>query len=185
MCRNLLGADEIIAVFDAHVRVVEKKFLEDYEYGDMQKACDEEGACETGQISDCLSCHLINDQLEGEVQMMPYFYHGKGGVPFEWRDHKGVGEKPQKPDDEGVRFEGIIPDSLKQIMSATPRVAEMNLQKVADAIGLPPDRQQFHTDRAVFRLMDSQGYICQIDSKYMETPDDDESTGKDNSVQSD
>jgi hypothetical protein len=173
IARHGLKADEFIVVFDAHVQSVPKEkaeeYMETYKPGSMQKACDEEGACELGQMSDCLCCHWINEKLEAEVKILPYAYHGKdGGVPFNWIDFEGLGSASESASDLSA-MSGIIPDALKHIMQENPKINSLPLQELANMIGLnDPEREQWHIDRALFQVFDTQGYIVQAHKKYME-----------------
>lgn len=124
----------------------------------MQRQCDEEGACETGAMSDCIVCHWIDEKLEVEVQILPYNYHGKkGGVPFTWTDYQGLKSANSESMDAAkeMGFSGVIPEK------------EVPLDQMAAQMGLnDPKKQQFHTDRAIFTLLTQMGFMVQTDPKY-------------------
>lgn len=156
--RTGAAADALVLILDAHIRKVDAtqgdEFLENYKHGDMQRACDEEGACDAGVISDCLICHRIEKDGNITMKVLPYSYHGKG-TEFKWTNNDKYKEE-EMPD----RVEGLIPDTLRKIMAETPYIAtEGNvLAKMSNKIGFTEDRSQYHAARAVFHILMSQGF---------------------------
>ncbi len=173
IARSGLRADALIAIFDSHVKSIPPEeadsFLENYRHGDLQKACDEEGACELGQISDCLTCHWINDKLESHLKILPYAYHGKnGGIPFKWQEFADLKLDSEKVFTEAFS-QGVIPEALHEIMSAKPKIDEIPLLgEIAGNIGLSASKKRWHEDRAIFQVFDSLGFVVQAAKKYME-----------------
>lgn len=173
MCQAGFDPDALTMVVDAHIRHIvakegqtmeeaQEEYHKQFPKG-MQHACDNEGACATGEIVDCLVCHRIT--RDGQITMvtLPYSYHGKdGGVPFEWLDederYKGMGNMSEGT--EGVRLEGFIPDSLREIMK-TPSIFEQmaELQEMADANDFTPERVRYHTARAMMAAMAAKKYL--------------------------
>jgi hypothetical protein len=173
MCQSGFDPDALTMVVDAHIRHIvakegqtmeeaQEEYHKQFPKG-MQHACDNEGACATGEIVDCLVCHRIT--RDGQITMvtLPYSYHGKdGGVPFEWLDederYKGMGDMSEGT--EGVRLEGFIPDSLREIMK-TPSIFEQmaELQEMAEANEFTPERVRYHTARAMMAAMAAKKFL--------------------------
>jgi len=153
--RHGAGADSLVLILDAHVRTMDKdgedEFLKNYKHGDMQRACDEEGACELGLISDCLVCHRIDKDGKIDCTVMTYSYHGEG-TEFKWTDE---GEKYPK-DMTGVG--GYIPDVLREIMAKPTFTENDKLMKTAREHGFEEERIFYHTARATFQLLMENGY---------------------------
>lgn len=168
MAQMGFNPDALTIIMDAHISNMDAKgktaeeataeFRKKYPKG-MQAACDEEGACAAGEISDCLICHRI--EKDGKIIMatLPYNYHGKnGGVPFSWKEIKGFkGEMVDDGKDEKHRMTGFIPDSLRKIMSA-PSVLD-EIPQLAVFKDFSPERARFHTARAMLGLLMSQHFM--------------------------
>lgn len=159
MCRRGLFADQIVCVFDAHV--YRSKPGEDYEKvratwpgGSMQRACDDNGVCALGELSDCLTVLLVDHAGNVSGETLTYDYHGRtGGVPFKWTPY----DLPEGG--EGVKHGGWLADNLVKIMAQPTKDAE--LTKIALTLGIEDkDRMRFHTDRAVRTIMKMRGYMC-------------------------
>ena len=170
--------DALIVLLDAHVNQMslkegqtaeqaEQEYRKRFPKG-MQHACDTEGACATGEITDCLVCHRID--REGTITMvsLPYSYHGKDGPPFQWLDqderYKGI-TTPQisKVNGEGYQLQGKIPEVLREIM-ATPSLFEKvpELKQAVELMeedGFSVERARFHTARAMISLMKSHKFV--------------------------
>lgn len=159
--------DRLLIVLDSHfVQSLPGETAEDmhrkYPPGSMQKMCDEEGACEAGEISDCLVLASIDKDKKFEMDILPYDYHGKG-TQFRWKflpDELGVALK-----DSFGHHEGFIPSSLTQIMSQNSAefVDEM-AKKFDPEIAADPERCSFHTGRAVLSALKLHG--CSILDKW-------------------
>jgi hypothetical protein len=178
-CRKGFKATAMTLIMDAHVRMekmpegvkdleeAEKMsdFLKKYKHGDMQKACDEEGACERGDIADCLICTRIDDQDNKKCWIMPYSYHGKKegkpvGGPFKWMPEHPATELYNK-DDGKSQWSGYVFESLQEIMKMPALLDEdhqlINLLKKAGE-DLGGDKQQYHVGRAILRVLQEKGY---------------------------
>jgi hypothetical protein len=153
--RTGAGADSLVLILDAHVRSVDAEkgdeFLKNYKHGDMQRACDEEGACELGIISDCLICHRIDSDGKISMKILPYSYHGKG-TTFKWTD------PDPKHDSEGIKFEGTVPDVLRKIMAEGTFATNEKLMGTAKEHGFSEDRIFYHTARATFQILRERGF---------------------------
>lgn len=169
MCQTGFDPDAITMVLDAHIhsgKVAEgqtnEEAIEEYHKKfpkGMQHACDNEGACDLGEISDCLICHRID--REGNITMvtLPYSYHGKSaGQPFKWLDederYKNMGELG------GSSLTGLIPDTLRDIMKMPPIFSSIpQLKELAEQSNFSPERVQYHAARTMMGLMTSQNYM--------------------------
>lgn len=96
--------------------------------GSMQKMCDEEGACATGIIVDCIICHVIDKAGNVKMSSTPYDYHGAEGPPFKWLPNKNI-------DDPNIVVTGFIPDSLRTIM-ATSFENDVSVKYARDMLGI-------------------------------------------------
>lgn len=159
MCRRGLSADQIVCVFDAHV--YRSKPGEDYEAvratwpnGSMQEACDINGVCATGQISDCLTVLIVDHAGNVSGETLTYDYHGRtGGVPFKWTPY----DLPEGA--EGVKHGGFLADNLIRIMAQPTKDAE--LTALARSMGLDDkEKMWFHIDRAVRQVFKMRGYMA-------------------------
>jgi len=173
MCQAGFDPDALTMVVDAHIhqgttkegQTVEEsvdEYHKKFPKG-MQHACDNEGACAVGEISDCLICHRITRDGKITLVTLPYSYHGKdGGVPFQWLDtderYKDMGN--MSDNDEGVRLEGFIPDSLREIMKV-PSILEHipQLKEMSEANDFNPERVRYHTARAIMAMMTTNKFI--------------------------
>lgn len=176
MCQAGYDPDAITMVLDAHIGTMssgkrpdgEKMTEEEIEAATaewrkkypkgMQHACDNEDACATGDITDCLICHRIN--REGKITMvtLPYAYHGKDGPAFKWLDQDAkykdmVGESP-------IELTGLIPDALREIMShgniidQVPTIKELS-NHFKD---FSEERIRFYIARAIIGLLASRHF---------------------------
>ena len=162
-----LQPDAICMFMDAHMASGEdavKKYAG--KPGSMQKACDEEGLCATGEIVDCLICHRIDKSGKFTMATIPYSYHGKDGPPFKWLDlddrFKSAAKPVTESDITGEKFEakGLIPDTMREIM-ASDKLKDMMpfLKKRASMDGFSEERMQFHVARSIMRILSEQGYV--------------------------
>jgi hypothetical protein len=177
MCQAGYDPDAITMVLDAHIGTMstgtrpdgEKMTEEEIEQATaewrkkypkgMQHACDNEDACATGDITDCLICHRID--RDGKITMvtLPYAYHGKEGPPFKWLDqdprYKDMAEKPMS------ELKGLIPDALREIMSTgnliekIPTIKEM----AAHFADFSEERIRFHIARVIISLLSARKFM--------------------------
>ncbi len=160
MCRRGFAADALTLICDAHVAKAEKsedmnKWMKP---GSMQKACDEQGACKTREITDCLTCTRIH-QDKMQYLTLPYFYDEKYANSFHWLDDETI---IMDESDSEVKLEGYIPNSLKKIMKEPPLVEMPELMNAAKALGLnlEKEKQLYHSGRAISRFLEEQGHMC-------------------------
>lgn len=132
------GADTIIIVMDAHMAPIKPEEMEQYRPGEMQRQCDEEGACELGLMTDVLIFHRITRRIEmcegnGETQgtpviememaTVPYIFHqaeGQPTLPLRWASSisenawrkRGERVREAAEDKTTLRVSGYIAESL-------------------------------------------------------------------------
>lgn len=160
MCRGGMCADAVTLICDAHMATGQTEAdLEKWKHQRMQDACDEEGACSTGEITDCIQAIRMDTSLKAELHCLPYDYHGKdGGVDFKWKPDMEVKINEKTEDKAGVT--GFIPESLREIMQRPTILENDQLQQAAAAMGLTNvDKQVYHAGMAMRRLMIEQDFI--------------------------
>lgn len=165
ICRKALQADYLTMIVDTHIYhgkpgETEEEFLKNKPQ-DMQKACDEEDACERGLIADCLICHRIGQDKKLVHASMPYYYHGKDTV-FRWlNDPDGFHENLMDEHNPDHVIEGMIPDAMRQIISLPTFEDEPRIQMIASKLKLTNQfgKQMYHTARAAYQALSVEGYM--------------------------
>lgn len=152
--RKSLDADRLLIALDSHFATslpgeTPEQMAERLPQGSMQKMCDEEGACATGVISDCLLCISVGADGAFTQTVIPYDYHGKG-TTFAWK----IILTPQTFSGDGPY--GLIPDNLRHIM-ADKSVTD-DLFTVGASMGLSRPEMLYHGGRGGFMLLESRGY---------------------------
>lgn len=165
--------DHMTILLDAHIgrgtakegqtaEEAHEEFKKKYPKG-MQAACDEEGACDLGDIADCLICHRIDRAGNIEMVTLPYAYHGKDGPPFRWLNENDFKEgifKASKDGDGGKVLTGLIPDALREIMSKKSVLEDIPmLKELTKNMDFTPERARFHTARAIMYILAGQGCL--------------------------
>jgi hypothetical protein len=91
VCCQALEPDSLIAVMDGHIPIgankltmAEKVARGEYQRGDMQRACDNENACERGLYSDCMIVLRYTPEGGMTINNMTYRYDEKGTGKIEW-----------------------------------------------------------------------------------------------------
>lgn len=181
MCKLGFDPDALTMVMDAHVHSgkvkegqtpeeAQEEFRKKYPKG-MQHACDEDGACATGDITDCLICHRITRDGSFSLVTLPYSYHGKDGPPFKWLDddprYKGMcqGTEGDKaggdPDKKGLQFKGLIPDNMREIMAQESILDQIpQLKEMAEKFNdFTPERTRYHTARAMMAMLSAKKFM--------------------------
>jgi len=163
--RRGFAADALTLICDAHVATAKSgddKFMDKYkEPGSMQRACDEQGACKTREITDCMICTRVR-KSDGKTQhvTLPYFYDEKYEGSFHWLDEEICN---MDESDSDVKLTGLIPESLKQIINEQTLLDIPELQQAAKVLGFSlgdKDRQLYHGGRAICRVLSEHGHLC-------------------------
>lgn len=130
-----LAADRIVMMLDAHVtkNMTNPKTGEPWGPGEMQAACDDDGACDIGLITDCL---VVNDvSRDGNFTMHTLPYHvNKDAKEVHWQQ-EGEHERTMKEDDES-KLEGLIPSVLRDAFSKPTFFEEYTKE-----VGLSPEEE--------------------------------------------
>jgi hypothetical protein len=168
--RKGFDPDRICIVLDSHFALPEpgdgpEEMQKKYPPGSMQKACDEEGACSAGKISDCLVCAYCDRDGKISMRVLPYDYHGKDGPPFKWTTEGPFADAAShayQEDKEGCYTQGLIPDTLRDIMTKEkPLMQEKAVTLNPYGDDFSEERKEFHTGRAVIMFLRSLG--CQVE----------------------
>lgn len=143
------SADEVILILDAHMKLMQPG--EDPPApGELQRMCDQEGACELGLITDLVVVNRITRDGEQEMACVPYAYHGSGTV-FRWSGevHTARGEE----------IEGYITESLSDAMIESHR---MNVVAAAVlALGISPAQARVEADEGMTVVLRRLG--CEVE----------------------
>lgn len=165
------GCDYIMFSYDTHVTSLRNnpKTGEPWKRGEMQAMCDEEGFCETGQMTDNLVMTLVDRAGHLYFAGIPYHFH-KGEVMF-------YEEKP--PLDElttdGTEMSGIIPDGLREAMSG-PTLWDMLKKQspkgksVPEILGFKPEEAglvRLHQILAGVRILNEAAKNSNLPRMYM------------------
>lgn len=164
--------DLIMMVMDAHFAqippgVSEEEAAKMYPPGSMQKMCDEEGACDTGAISDCLICSTVDRNGEFQMDILPYSYHGKG-TTFKWTelpaDLDDAADKANDGDNVTAGHKGYIPATLHRIMTKTTLIIDTpEHQKMMKEFNFTRERALFHAGRSMMRHLEGMGCTVKDD----------------------
>jgi len=161
LCRKGFAADALTLICDAHIAHGkpgdENKWSKP---GSMQKACDEQGACKTREITDCMICTRVCAS-DGKIQhvVLPYFYDEKYQGEFHWLDDE-INDMDER--DPNVVLSGHIPDALRSIIREQTILDMQPLQAVAKDLGLDLDRERqlYHGGRAILTVLAGMGHMC-------------------------
>lgn len=113
----IFAIDEMYLMFDAHMsrEMNNPATGKPWGPGGMQKACDEDGACSLGVITDCLT--FMSMTRDGEVSMANVPYHvDKTNHVVCWHDDEFRATKEEG----AVKLEGLVPDRIRDAFAAPP-----------------------------------------------------------------
>jgi hypothetical protein len=200
VCRVAFDADALTAVLDSHVALTPlpppetpepasveerneaalERFTSKWPAGAMQKARDE-GACERGEITQVLVVSRVERSGKIATRMLAYEYDGKDPATFKWLDSSDRPDMPmlsvdgveEDESENGVKFKGLIPDSLRKIIAEGAIVdRDPRLQEMAAQNGFNRRKQLYHSGRAAVTFLDAQGYKTQFFDKKPEEAGD-------------
>lgn len=140
------AADRAIVMLDAHFSTepTNPKTGKPWEQGEMQKACDEDGACSLGIITDCL---LINDVTADSYKMATLPYHvNKEAKQVHWQDDKDSFQEL----DEGATVTGRVPDTLRAAFEETSPFANLEDDDLEIS---PQEARQAEDAAAILRII--------------------------------
>ena len=144
------SADEVILILDAHMKLMQLG-EEPPAPGELQRMCDQEGACELGLITDLVVVNRITHEGVQEMACVPYAYHGSGTV-FRWSGEIRTAL--------GREVKGYIPESL---FCAVLDSRSVNVvAALVHAIGLSPGRARLEADEGTTEALRRLG--CRVES---------------------
>ena len=184
--RATFGIDEAALITDTHAILTEGKSKEEIQRliekysapGSMQKACDEEGACDLGEIADAICVTFLHKDKTLSMAVRPYRYHGKdGGVEFEWLEHdcndlEGAEIYNELDSKEAInevfdddskekknRVSGYIPNSMLACMNVSNMQETESAKAMYAAQNIPEEDIQGIQETMIRKFLISEGYI--------------------------
>lgn len=145
----LLQSDWLLATMDTHISYnpTNPATGEPWKPGEMQKACDEDGACSTGIITDAITAMLV--RRDGTVQMVSRTYHvDKAKGEIHWVDVTSMDTRGKDP--EANQVTGFVAENLMRAFQR--KGPQENEKAMADEAGIPLD------DRPTYMLVST----CQL-----------------------
>jgi hypothetical protein len=161
MCRAT-GCDYLLFSFDTHMssEPLNPTTGKPWGPGEMQRMCDAEGYCETGNIRDNLVVCVIR-RSDGKLRFesIPYHFHKPNGVDSEimfWDNHL-MTEWPEEIESADMQGQmmGMIPDKLRAAITA-PLIRDLMKEKLGldpEVFGLEPSAERLHTIMAGVRIL--------------------------------
>ena len=165
LARIGMDVDTITVMFDAHMAGLREgetveQFRERYPPGSMQRMCDEEGACELGEIIDCITVQRVT-RTDTVGASLPYHYHGVG-TTFRWDEEKiAVQSEVLSGEKRLERMSGMLSDALRKIINM-PSLLEQGEAILTRMFGDGPDAREkafYHGARGTMQALDSQGFF--------------------------
>lgn len=171
LLKKAFDPDFMTIMLDAHMTLTDgkskeeqKRLVEKYvgKPGSMQKACDEEGACSLGEITDCINVVRIDRKANIAFGVVSYDYHGKG-TTLKWTDYGSIMDEATegKP-----MVSGLIPDTLREIMlNEKPLWEEPDLpdfMNMGDEEGISGEEKFHRIGRAILSVLIQQKFFALI-----------------------
>ncbi len=165
LARMGMSADTLTVMFDAHMAGLREgetveEFRARYPAGSMQKMCDEEGACELGEIIDCITVQRVT-KTDTVGASLPYHYHGEG-TTFRWDEDKiAVQSDVLSGAKKFERMGGMISHALHKIINQ-PSILERGESMFSRMFGNEPDAEEkafYHAARGTMQALDAQGFF--------------------------
>lgn len=132
--------------------------------GAMQRACDQEGACELGLITDCLMVYGRTRDRSREYLITVPYHINKTAREVHWIDKEAECKLPN--DAEDSRIEGLIPDVFEECFAndtlhtliAKGNLPELFAPLAKDLGNMPEDERLAHADVAAMKFLTMQGF---------------------------
>jgi hypothetical protein len=150
-------ADSVIVVMDSHVSPEETKPGGGaWGPGEMQRACDEENACELGTLSDCLI--VVDATRSGAVTTSLCRYReDKASRSIEWDDATTFPQAGAGSDD-GLILEGLVPDALREAFDVPPLAEVLRQSAELSGVRLSAEEAQGLADHITSTALAGLGY---------------------------
>lgn len=141
--------DAMVLIVDARVaRSKPGQSAEEFERTrpkNLQQACEEEGAYESGLVTDCIIVHYVTASSV-QIAAVPYV---RNGSVIEWQE-AAVSEE----------VGGRVPEIVKTIMNLEPTIEEQILERLAAKMGLDDKAHEAYCKtRAAYQTLTKLGYI--------------------------
>jgi hypothetical protein len=129
-------ADEVVCVFDAHVKEHDKDKPITLERGQLQKECEENCGDHSQGVHDALlACWVAKDGVK-DFRTIPYHVDYDAGE-IEWQDEI----HPATAEERDVRsYDGVIPEALKSFFDMKPLGVNLKLDRELSADDDPVTR---------------------------------------------
>lgn len=161
---SIIEPDIITIACDAHVtrQMTNPVTGEKWGPGEMQNLCDNEGACSTGLLTDCITATTVHKT--GRTQMSNYLYEvNKTDKTVTWLEPTDEDPLPidtLDSEDDG-HLTGLIPDTLREIIdNKHPMLAVAH--QMGEEMGVPPLERQARLLCGVLGLLMKNGVGAMI-----------------------
>lgn len=155
-----LSADVVTLTNDAHVTqsMTNPRTGERWGPGEMQQACDEDGACDVGLITDTLWTAAIGRDGAIVGHNAPYHVH-KGKHTMTWvKNDQAMDER-----NTANRLTGIVPDAMREAMTAPQLADDIHADLDATFVGTvfgDAAKARVHLDCIIAKMLIEDGYTC-------------------------
>lgn len=164
--RFLTGAlqpDWVTMMADAHVTraTINPVTGKPWEPGEMQNLCDNEGACSTGLLTDCLTFTTIwRDDARRRMDNRMYVVNKELGT-VEWLTDPEERVFDTAANDKG-NLSGFITDSMVEAFTAPEFTALRTIG--SDILGLPPTELQHHSFMGIGGALSEAGFMVMVNT---------------------
>lgn len=175
LMRQAMDMDTMVLVQDGHMPInnYAKEFSDkvergDYVHGEMQRMCDDEGACVEKKLTDCLIVQRVTATGGSMMQVITYDYRGdKGKVEVEWTPQHDFAAGMLYTGDDRAEIGGFQSESLHAIMASPPLWDDPNyagFKRLMVKMGLIPAEKaneptsKADVRRAAFQYLRSVGF---------------------------
>lgn len=146
------NADAVVLGLDAHMTNQPTNPSTGRPWGprEMQGLCDNENACDTGVITDCMMVNEVGRDFSWAMVIQPYHVH-KTARTIAW--FPDITE--MSSDTDGTAVEGLVVDALRAAFDK-PDLLSIAIGEYPEE--LPPN-VRLHTDLAVIKMLLAQNYM--------------------------
>lgn len=132
--------------------------------GEMQNACDVEGACSVGMLDDCLMFTTVwRDTERARTEILVYTVdkgEGVGGSTIRWDGYGPAHRVMDTEDVEKASLSGVVPDDLRASLRDTS-VSKL-LEVFGDAMGLTPEQAFAHSAMGALKALGAGGITALV-----------------------
>lgn len=161
-----LALDAIVLCLDSHYsqEPINPATGEAWKPGEMQKACDEDGACSTGVITDCLM--VMEHHRDGFYRQAAIPYHeDKDAKLVHWHDPELLFESDNE--DTAEEVSGIIMDHVEAAFRIEPLTVELaNSLEHAPSLDGTEEEQRVKLDCTISKLiLAGEGHVIMLNGR--------------------